>query len=149
MITNFFVNKSIRLLFVSTLFILSGVSALIYQVAWFKYLSYFLGSTSYTQSIVLATFMGGLAIGAWFFGKTADKTKNSLKLFAWLEISIAIYCFLFFQIFDFVKDLFSSIVISQKIPSDSFTVLVLKLILSSVNFTYSNNLNGWNTSNIG
>lgn len=123
-------NKSALFALIAFLFVLSGIAALIYQVAWFKYLSYFLGNSTYAQSIVLATFMGGLAIGSWIWGKRADESKNALKLFAWLEVAIAIYCLLYFPIFEFVKKGFVSLVISQEWPSDSNIVLFFKLLVS-------------------
>lgn len=125
-------SKKVLFLVVMLLFILSGVAALMYQVVWFKYLSYFLGNTTYAQAIVLATFMGGLAIGAWWWGKKADESKNALKLFAWLEILIAVYCFLYFPIFEMVKNGFVYVVISNSWDSDSGIVLFLKLIVSAL-----------------
>jgi len=119
-----------KFLLLSILFLLSGIAGLIYQVVWFKHLSYFLGNTTYSQVVVLSTFMGGLAIGAWWWGKKADVSKNVLNLFAWLEIGIAVYCFLYMHIFEGVKDLFISIVKTQGWPSDSGIVLFLKFIVS-------------------
>jgi predicted MFS family arabinose efflux permease len=78
---------------IAVLFILSGAAALMYQIAWFKYFSLFLGNTTYAQATVLATFMGGLAIGAWLWGRRADRSKNPLAVFAWLEIAIAYVLF--------------------------------------------------------
>ena len=128
----FKLNKTTIFSLIATLFVLSGVAALIYQVVWFKYLSYFLGNTSYSQAIVLATFMGGLAIGSWWWGKKADQSKNPLKLFAWLEILIAVYCFFYAPIFELIKEGFIHLVISQGWESDSNTVLILKLIVSGL-----------------
>ena len=123
-------NRSLYFL-TSLLFVLSGVAALVYQISWFKYLSYFLGNTTYSQSIVLATFMGGLALGSWFWGRKADSSKNTLALFAVLEILIALYCFFYFPIFEFVKSQFIDIVNANGWPSDSTIVLSLKLIVSA------------------
>ena len=125
-------TKNIKFTLIALLFILSGVAGLVYQVVWFKHLSYFLGNTTYSQSIVLATFMGGLAIGAWWWGKKADGSKNALKLFAWLEVGIAVYCFLYMPIFEGVKSLFISLVKSQGWASDSGIVLSLKFIVSAL-----------------
>ncbi len=44
-------------------FFLSGVAGLIYEVLWARYLSLIFGNTAYAHSLVLATFMGGLALG--------------------------------------------------------------------------------------
>jgi spermidine synthase len=121
-----------KLLIIGILFILSGLASLIYQVVWFKQLSYFLGNSTYSQSIVLATFMGGLAIGAYYWGKKSDNSQNKLRTFAILEICIAIYCFLFPLIFSFAEILFIETVQSFGWSSDSIMVLVTKFILSSV-----------------
>lgn len=115
---------------VVTLFVLSGIASLIYQVVWFKQLSYFLGNTTYAQSVVLATFMGGLSIGAWFFGKKADHVSKPLKVFALLEVGIGVYCFLYFLLFDFVEKWFRYVVISNHLSSDSSGVLLMKIVVS-------------------
>ena len=92
-------SKKTQFILICFLFVLTGVAALFYQVAWFKHLSYFMGNSTYAQAVVLATFMSGLAIGSWWWGKKADQVKNPLKLFAWLEIGIAVYFFYYQYIF--------------------------------------------------
>jgi spermidine synthase len=121
-----------RLFIVGVLFVLSGLASLIYQVVWFKQLSYFLGNSTYSQSVVLATFMAGLSIGAYFWGRRSDNNRNKLKTFAFLEIGIAAYCFLFPFIFGFVESGFISLVQSLELPSDSPLVLILKFFVSSL-----------------
>ncbi|MEE9225296.1 MAG: hypothetical protein V3U68_03775 [Bacteroidota bacterium] len=64
------------------LFALSGLCSLIYEVVWFKYLSLFIGSTTYAQMIVLATFMGGLAGGYYDWGRNRAKPTNITLLSA-------------------------------------------------------------------
>jgi hypothetical protein len=44
---------------IAILFVISGATGLIYQILWFKYLSLFLGNTTYAQTVVLTAFMGG------------------------------------------------------------------------------------------
>jgi len=51
------------------LFFGSGATALIYEVIWSKYLSQMFGSTIQAQTVVLAVFMGGLALGNHLFGR--------------------------------------------------------------------------------
>jgi spermidine synthase/tetratricopeptide (TPR) repeat protein len=115
---------------IASLFILSGITGLIYQIVWFKYLSLFLGNTTYAQTVVLATFMGGLAIGAWLWGRRADDSEQPLAIYAYLELGIGAYC-LFYPVFiGFLRDAFISIVHAAALPSDSATVLGLKMVLS-------------------
>jgi spermidine synthase len=52
-------------------FFLSGIAGLIYEVVWAKYLSLIFGSTTYAHTLVLATFMGGLALGNFLLGNAA------------------------------------------------------------------------------
>ncbi|MFT6716848.1 MAG: spermidine synthase [Saprospiraceae bacterium] len=124
-------SKKTQFLLICVLFVLSGVAALIYQITWFKHLSYFLGNSTYAQAVVLATFMGGLAIGSWWWGKKSDESKNPLMLFAWLEILIGLYCFFYMPIFEGIKHLFISIVVANEWASDSGIVLLLKVFASS------------------
>ncbi len=77
------------------LFFCSGVTALVYEVIWSKYLSQMFGSTIYAQTVVLAAFMGGLAIGNRVFGSWAGRVQQPVRAYGWLEITIGIYAFSF------------------------------------------------------
>jgi len=74
---------------------LTGASGLVYQVLWSRYLGLLLGSSAVAIVVVLAAFMGGLAIGSWVFGKLADRPISRLSLYGWLELSIGLYCGLY------------------------------------------------------
>jgi spermidine synthase len=74
---------------------LSGATALVYQLVWSKYLGNLLGNTGQAHAIVLATFMGGLALGAFLFGRTADRVKRPLGLYGLLELGIGVYALCF------------------------------------------------------
>jgi spermidine synthase len=54
------------------LFLLTGLSGLVYEVAWFRLLSLTFGVSVYAASAVLTAFMGGLALGSWLFGSILD-----------------------------------------------------------------------------
>lgn len=71
------------------LFFASGASALVYQVAWVRSLSLILGASHQAVSIVLAAFMGGLALGAVALGRRAAANARPLRLYAGLELGIA------------------------------------------------------------
>ena len=78
-------------------FLISGVAGLIYEILWAKYLALFLGSTGWAQVIVLATFMGGLALGSHFLGSRADRVANPLKFYVFLELAIGCYALVLFK----------------------------------------------------
>jgi spermidine synthase len=72
-------------------FALSNISALIYEVTWSRELTYIFGTTIYAISTILACFMSGLALGSYWIGKYADRSKNPLRLFALLEFGVGFY----------------------------------------------------------
>jgi|GEM_PF-449545 len=75
---------------VHLLFFLSGATALIYEVVWMRLLSFVFGNTTYAVSVVLAVFLGGLAVGAYLFGRLADRRGDLLRLYGMLEAGAAL-----------------------------------------------------------
>ena len=90
-----FMQSNNRGWMVPALFFGSGATALIYEVLWSKFLAQMFGSTIYAQTVVLAAFMGGLALGNRIFGGWADRLRQPVKAYGVLEIVIGIYAFLF------------------------------------------------------
>lgn len=70
------------------LFFASGCSGLVYEVVWMRLLTLVFGNTVYATAIVLAGFMGGMAIGSLLCGCWADRHPNPLRLYGILEILI-------------------------------------------------------------
>jgi spermidine synthase len=75
-------------------FFVSGATGLIYEVVWTRLLTLVLGNTHYSVSTVLATFMGGLALGSFFGGRLIDRGGRPLLVYGLLEGAIGIYCLL-------------------------------------------------------
>lgn len=73
------------------LFVLSGASALAYQVVWTKRLTLLFGSTVYAASTVTTAFFAGLALGSHWLGKRADASASPLRLYAILEAAIGLF----------------------------------------------------------
>src|SRR5262245_1816670 len=80
---------SSRWLFV-VLYTMSGAAALVYEVTWTRLLTLQMGHTVSAVSTVLAAFMGGLAIGAWIAGKFAGSGFRRLRIYAVLEVVVAL-----------------------------------------------------------
>ena len=102
------------------IFFLSGLSGLIYESIWSHYLKLFLGHAAYAQSLVLAIFMGGMAIGSWFAGKRSTRWKNLLVAYALTEGVIGVFALVFHNAFDHIIQLS----FTQVIPAlDSVTAV--------------------------
>ncbi|MGD8928317.1 MAG: fused MFS/spermidine synthase, partial [Lysobacterales bacterium] len=72
------------------LFFVSGALALVYQVIWTRMMIEIFGSTALAVGTVLAAFMSGLAAGSWALGRLSDRRPDCLRLYALLELGIAV-----------------------------------------------------------
>lgn len=77
--------------FVLVLFVLSGAAGLVYEIIWTRMLTLVFGNTVYAASTVIASFMGGLAIGSYLFGRLADRRRDTLRLYGMLELGVGIF----------------------------------------------------------
>jgi spermidine synthase len=75
----------------SLLFLLSGATGLIYELLWIRLLYQAFGSTIQSVTTVVAAFMGGLGVGAWWLGRRADRHPRPAALYGWLEIAIGVF----------------------------------------------------------
>ena len=87
-------------------FALSGFSGLIYESIWSHYLKLFLGHAAYAQSLVLITFMGGMAIGSWLAARFAARLKQPILVYAIVEGVIGIVALVFHKTFVGMADAF-------------------------------------------
>jgi len=71
-------------------FTLSGFAGLIYESIWSQYLKLFLGHAAYAQTLVLAIFMGGMAIGSLVVGQTSHRIRRLLQTYAVVELVIGV-----------------------------------------------------------
>jgi spermidine synthase len=114
---------------ISLLFFLSGITGLVYEVLWAKYLSLLLGNTAQAHTIVLATFLGGLALGNAVLGPRADKVANHLRLYGWLELGIGVLGVLSPLSLHFLSDVYVAIASQHMLPPMLALVLRLSLCL--------------------
>ncbi|MGH7644103.1 MAG: fused MFS/spermidine synthase, partial [Gemmatimonadales bacterium] len=76
------------------LFFLSGATGLVYQVLWIRVLYHTFGSTIQSVITVVAAYMGGLGLGAWWLGSRADRHPRPAALYGWIEIAVGVYAIL-------------------------------------------------------
>lgn len=66
----------------------SGFVAMLYEVAWTRLLALAIGSSTHAYSLMLVTFISGIAVGSWIIYRW--KVQHfTLKAFAWAELSLA------------------------------------------------------------
>jgi spermidine synthase len=78
--------------------VFTGLTGLIYQVVWQKYLSSLVGSEARSVALVVAVFLGGLAAGYRFWGKRTEQAtsrRGLLRVYGLIEIGIGLYAVLF------------------------------------------------------
>lgn len=110
------------------LFFCSGATALIYEVVWAKYLAQMFGSTIHAQTVVLAVFMGGLALGNSLFGRRADRLKRPIYSYGMLEVAIGVYAFGFTVLYGLADKVF--VRVGSSLLAHSTLLLTLKALLS-------------------
>ena len=72
------------------IFFLSGASALIFESLWFRLAGLSLGNSVWSASLVLAAFMGGLALGNGLVAQLHRRVLRPVRLYAALEFAIGI-----------------------------------------------------------
>ncbi len=88
-------GKAFIFVLVSFLFLLSGASALVYEVAWVKKFSVVAGGSTRSLTAVIAAYMGGLALGSFLGGRYIDRRKSRpFLVYAVLEGLIGVSAFL-------------------------------------------------------
>ncbi len=115
---------------VLSLFFFSGATGLVYEVVWSKFLSQMFGSTIYAQTVVLAVFMGGLALGNRLFGKWADGLRRPVRAYGCLEIAIGVYAWIFHALDMGVDHVF--VMLGKPIATQTALLLALKGVLAAL-----------------
>ncbi len=81
--------KSLKL--VAICFLFSGATGLIYEVLWARMLGLVFGVTTLAIGLVLAAFMGGLALGSAIAARFAARIARPVRAYALIEIAIGVY----------------------------------------------------------
>ena len=68
----------------------SGLAALMFEVVWFRVLVLVFGSTVYSFSAMLSTFLLGIALGSLVVGRIADRFEPAVRLLALVQGAVAL-----------------------------------------------------------
>jgi spermidine synthase len=106
------------------LYFLSGFCGLVYEIVWSRMLVLVMGNTTYATSTILASFMAGLCLGSYFWGRKIDSGKSSpLLVFGCLEIAVGLSAVVLYFIIQYVVPL-EIMVIKTVSGSQSGSVLI-------------------------
>jgi spermidine synthase len=116
------------------LFFLSGFSSLIYEVIWVRLLTRFVGGGNFSVSIVLAVFMGGLALGSLIAARWIDRVRNLRRLilvYGLLELAIGAYAILFPRILTNMTPIYAFLYCHgpEGMPYNLFSSLISTILL--------------------
>ena len=71
-------------------FLLSGFAGLLYETVWFRQFATVFGTSDAAIGAVLASYMGGLAIGSALAGRWANRVKRPVLAYGLLEVGVAL-----------------------------------------------------------
>ena len=118
--------------------VLTGASALVYEVAWQKYLATLLGSHGEATAAVLAIFLGGLAGGYALFARLAartarrhgaDQPPHLLRLYGAVELAIGAHALLFPILYGVAQALSLWVPRGHAAPAFAFDVALSALLI--------------------
>jgi spermidine synthase len=140
------------------IFAVSGFAAMAYEVIWARLLGLVIGPTTYSFTIVVSTFIIGLALGSLLFGWLGDRVKRTFALLVGTQIGAACLVLLVSQFlgnsqFFFAKLIytfqgrFAETIVVQIIVL--FFVLLTPTILLGATFPLVNRIYARSLSSIG
>ncbi|MFY9824501.1 MAG: fused MFS/spermidine synthase [Thermoanaerobaculia bacterium] len=117
-----------RTLLLGTVFF-TNLLSLSCQVLWLRKISFLFGSTAVVLSTVLSVFLLGLAGGALWGGRVADRTRRPWRLLGWLQIFLGAWVAVSLPIFELGRNLFLAAAPADLAP---LSAALLKLAMVAV-----------------
>jgi predicted membrane-bound spermidine synthase/Flp pilus assembly protein TadD len=111
-------------------FCLSGFAALIYENAWTRALTLVIGSSTYSFTTMLVTFLVGLALGGFLYARLMGDREVRLSTFGYIELWVGLAALATIPLFERLPLIFVRLLHGF---GDSFnTFLSLQLFLSAL-----------------
>ena len=104
-------------------FFLSGISALLYEVAWLSRIQLVMGHSIYALTTVICAFLSGLALGALFFPRLQKTGISCFWIYVLIEFLIGVYGIGFKYILSAVYTPYSAL-----LATFDFSIATLSLI---------------------
>ena len=109
--------------------VISGFSALVYQLIWVRLLGLVFGVSSFAVATVVAVFLLGLGLGSYYFGKWSERTSNPLRVYMYVEVCIAIASLASYVIIEYLP-VYRLLYESAYNSLDLYGMSVVRLLLS-------------------
>lgn len=69
-------------------FALSGAAAMALEVLWSRAIGVTIGASTYSFTLILTTFLVGLAVGAYVVSRRVDQIVDPVRWLAWTEVAV-------------------------------------------------------------
>ena len=113
------------------LFAVSGFCGMAYEVLWTRLLGLIVGPTTYSFSIVISTFIIGLAMGSIIFGWLADRMKRVFPLLIFTQLCASVLALVVSQFLGKSQFLFSKLICTFH-TSFSTMILIQSIVLFAI-----------------
>lgn len=111
-------------------FALSGFASLVYENAWTRSLTLVIGSSIYSFTTMLVTFLVGLALGGFIYARVLGKREARLSTFGMIELWVGLSALATIPLFERLPLIFVRLLHGF---GDTFTVfLYLQIVLSAL-----------------
>ncbi|MEO0105960.1 MAG: fused MFS/spermidine synthase [candidate division WOR-3 bacterium] len=85
---------------------LTGFVSLVFEIIWAKVFALFFGSTVDANTLVIAAFMLGLGLGALYWGRRADSSRNPVRLLSFCLLGIGCGSAILLLLFTILKSIY-------------------------------------------
>ncbi len=113
-----------------TCFFLTGLTGLVYEVVWIRQAALAFGSTTLALSTILAVFLGGLALGSWWFGRIGQRSDRPLWLYGWLSIAVGLLAAATLPLFGAAEALYGNLY--RALSGEGAALLAVRALLISL-----------------
>ena len=110
-------------------FAASGFASMLYEVAWTRTLTMILGTTTYSFTTMLVTFLLGIALGSLFFGRL-QRLAAPTNLFVWVQCTAAFSVLLTIPLFEKLPLMYLSL--HGMIPESWLALQALRFALAAL-----------------
>ncbi len=101
---------------------LSGFASLVYQVLWMRQLGFLFGNTAQAASVTLAAFFAGLGLGSWWWGRRVGACVRPMRLYAGLELGIALAALAYFGVLHGFRALYP--IVYESVSAEAWLLVV-------------------------